>query len=197
MYNDPNQQPQQPAYTEYPAQPPLGQPQQPPLYGPYYGPPPMQGYIQPPPQKPASLRWLWITLGIVGGLLLLACVGCGIAGVIGFNYAAKITGPALVSTRYYNAVRQQDYTTAYNYMDSTVMVQGQPMAEQDYIAAAQNLDIAQGTITKSSSTSFTVNNTTADVVMSITRAGSNDTYTVHMQLKQVGNTWKIISIDRL
>ncbi|GAC1470464.1 MAG: hypothetical protein PVSMB5_18130 [Ktedonobacteraceae bacterium] len=33
--------------------------------------------MQPQPPK-RNLKWLWITLGIVGGLLLLLCVVCGI-----------------------------------------------------------------------------------------------------------------------
>ena len=41
---------------------------------PGYMPPVAPGYVQPPKK---SLKWLWITLGIVGGLLLVLCVICG------------------------------------------------------------------------------------------------------------------------
>ncbi len=216
MNNDPNQQPSQPAYEEYTAHysqvPPIGQPsqsygpppQQPPYgppqppYGqPPYGPPPMQGYAQPV-QKPASLRWLWITLSIVGGVLVLACVGCGVAGVLGANFFSKVVGPAVVSSQYYVAVSQQEYSTAYSYMDAgTISVQGQPLTQQDFVMAGQSLDASMGKVTTSSSTSFNVTNDTAAVTMRVARSGSATPYYAHLKLKKIGNDWKIISIDRL
>lgn len=126
-------------------------------------------YAQPQPQK-RSLRWLWITLGIVGGLLVLACVGCGIVGALGYNFVAKAVGPAMVASQYYSAVSEQDYTRAYSYLDTnSISVQGQTVTEQEYAQAAQAIDTAQGKITKSSSTGFNVNNDTATVTMTVTR----------------------------
>ena len=51
-----------------PASPPPGAP--PPGYPPpgYYPPPPGYGY---PPPKKASLLWLWILLGVLGGLMVI------------------------------------------------------------------------------------------------------------------------------
>jgi len=173
--------PQQPPYeqptAQYNQQPPYGQPQQQPPYGPYgqlppnnppygqpqpaygqppYGQPPM--YAQPQPQK-RSLRWLWITLGVVGGILVLACAGCGVAVALGYNFAAKIAGPAVVSASYYSAISKQDYTSAYSYLDtSTVSIQGQTLTEQEYAQAAQAIDTTQGKVTKSSSINFNVDN---------------------------------------
>src|SRR6266516_2824315 len=65
-YGQPPYQGQQPPY----GQPPYGQEQ-------YGGPPP--NYGQPP--KKSSLKWLWITLAIVGAVLVLGCGGCAIASV--------------------------------------------------------------------------------------------------------------------
>lgn len=189
------QQPQNPQYNQQPPNPqynqqPYGQPQ----YGqPPFGQPPM--YAQPQPQK-RSLRWLWITLGIVGGILVLACAGCGIAGALGVNFLSQAVGPAVVSTQYYTAVGQQDYTKAYSYLDtSSISVQGQSATAQAYTQAAQALDATQGKVTRSSSTSFNVTNDTATVTMSVTR--SSGTYDVHLQLKKIGSDWKIVSMDRL
>src|SRR5689334_21190863 len=73
----PSGQPQRPPTGHVP--PPYGSeyvpPQQPPYQQPQYGIPPFPNYAQPQPPK-RSLRWLWITLAIVGGILVLACAGC-------------------------------------------------------------------------------------------------------------------------
>ena len=182
-------------YNQLPRNPPFGQtPYGQPQYGqPPFGQPPM--YAQPQPPK-RSLRWLWITLGVVGGILVLACAGCGIAGALGINFLAQAVGPAVVSTQYYTAVGQQDYTKAYSYLDTnSISVQGQSVAAQAYTHAAQALDATQGKVTRSSSTSFNVTNDTATVTMSVTR--TSGAYDVHLQLKKIGNDWKIVSMDRL
>ncbi len=203
MNDGTNQPPPQPPPYDQPTaqyiQPPYGQPLQPPPYGqPQYGQqppysPPM--YAQPPQKK--SLRWLWITLGVIGGLLVLACAGCGILGVIGFNFAAKVVGPAVVSANYYSALSKQDYATAYSYLDTnTASIQGHTLTEQEYAQVVQIVDTTQGKITKFSSASFnTDNSNAATVTMRVTR--SSRTYDVHLQLKKIGNDWKIVSVDRL
>ncbi|GAC1424301.1 MAG: hypothetical protein PVS3B3_10950 [Ktedonobacteraceae bacterium] len=202
MNDGANQPPQpQPPYeqptAQYTQHPPYGQLQygQPqPQYGqPQYGQPPI--YAQPQPQK-RSLRWLWITLGVIGGIVVLGCAACGIAGVFGVNFVAQAVGPAVVSGQYYAAMSQQDYTKAYSYLDtSSISVQGQAVTQQAYAQAAQIVDTTQGKVTKSSSTGFNVTNDTATVTMSITRARA--AYDVHLQLKKIGNDWKIVSMDRL
>ncbi len=186
-FGQPQQFGQQPQYAQ---QPPIGQPQ----YGqPPYGQPPV--YTQPQPQK-RSLRWLWITLGVVGGLLVLGCAACGILGALGVNLFAQAAQPAVVAGQYYGAVSQQDYTKAYSYLDtSSVSVQGQTLTPQAYTQAAQVLDTTQGKVTKASPTSYNVTNDTATVTMAVTRGSA--TYDAHLQLKKIGNDWKIVSVDKL
>ena len=196
--NPPNpQQPREQPGGQYPQQPPFGQPFQQPQYGqpqqPQYGQPPI--YAQPQPQK-RSLRWLWITLGVVGGILVLGCAACGIAGALGVNFVSQAVGPAVVASQYYNAVSQQDYNKAYGYLDTnSISVQGQTLTQQAYAQAAQLVDTAQGKVTKSSSTGFNVTTNTATVTMNVTR--SSGAYEVHLLLKKIGNDWKIVSVDRL
>ena len=200
MNDGTNQPPPYDQPTAQYIQPPYGQPLQPPPYGqpqygqqPPYGPPPM--YVQPPQKK--SRRWLWITLSVVGGLLVLACAGCGILGVIGFNFAAKVVGPAVVSANYYSALSKQDYATAYSYLDTnTASIQGHTLTEQEYAQVVQIVDTTQGKITKSSSLGFNAGTSnTATVTMKVTR--TSRTYDVQLQLKKIGNDWKIVSVDRL
>jgi len=61
--------------------PPPPQPSALPGQYPGYGVPPQPAYLPPAappfvPQPKKSLKWLWITLSIVGGALVLLCVGC-------------------------------------------------------------------------------------------------------------------------
>ena len=184
---------QQPQYGQPFQQPQYGQPQQPPFGQPPYGQPPI--YTQPQPQK-RNLRWLWITLGVVGGILVLGCAACGIAGAFGVNFVAQAVGPAVVAGKYYAAVSQQDYATAYSYLDtSSISVQGQSVTQQAYAQAAQVIDTAQGKVTKANATSYNITNDTATVTMNVTR--SSGAYEVHLLLKKIGNDWKIVSVDKL
>jgi hypothetical protein len=220
MSYDPNNpygqgQPQQP-YGQPPTQyiPPTYGPDQQQPYGqpPSYGPDQQQPYGQPPPfgqpqyggpppfaqpQQKTSLRWLWITLGIIGGVLVLSCAGCVIAGALGFNFLAQAVGPQITVQQYYQAVKQQDYTTAYSFLtsDATVSVNGQSVpvsGESSFQTAATTLDTTLGTV--SSYTTNTQGSDTSHVTVTVTRSRGGS-YKVHLVLVKVGNNWKIQSAD--
>ena len=207
MYNDPNQ-PQPPPYGQQPyqqqptqySQPPYGQPDQqyaPPYGQPQYGVPPVPNYAQPQQQKKRSLRWLWITLAIIVGLVLLVCGGCVIAG--GF-LAKTVAAPFTTVNQYYGAIKAQDYTKAYSYLDSnaTLTPQGQaniPVTSVDtFTLAARAVDTSAGPVSSYNIANTNVNNNTATITVHVTR-GSHS-YDVHLQLRDVGNgNWKIVSGD--
>jgi|SRR5579859_376853 len=226
MYHDPNQ-PQQPSQGgQQPGQPspgdptvyglppvdppyyeqPSTQPTYPPPYGqqpygqpPAYGIPPVPGYAAPPPQK-KSLRWLWITLGIVGGLVVLSCVGCSIlwASVIGPSFNKGFQS-SLVANNYYQAIKNQNYALAYTYLDTTnVSVQNQQVTQDLFTTLAQAADTTKGPVTAYKYVTLTTDNSdpnSATVTMSVTRGGQ--TYDVHLKLHQVGGTWKITDADNI
>jgi hypothetical protein len=217
MYYDPNQ-PQQPygqppnsglPPTQYIPPPQYGGvPPTQPQYGgqPQYGMPPQPGYgyPAPPPQK-TSLRWLWITLSIIGGVLVLVCGGCILLSVLGigiFGQAVNsIVAPTTTANAYYQAIQNQNYTQAYTYLDfNSVTIAGQQTATQDaYIATAKAEDLANGVVTSFTQTSIHSSSTngvnTATVIMSVTRSGSS--YSVDLQLKEENGTWKIVSFDQI
>jgi len=207
MYNDPNQPPQ-PSYdpTQYvpPQQPSYGQVHQPPnAYTqhappqgyPRYDVPPLPGnYMAPPPKK--SLLWLWITLSVVGGLIVLSCIGCAVVGGFGINQIAQKEGGVIAATAYYQAIEKQDYASAYTYLDTTGTVMRQQVNQADFATAAQAVDGTKGTVTSatlatSAAQAPTTQNTS--VTMSVTRDGQ--TYEVHLQLRKEGNEWKITDAD--
>jgi hypothetical protein len=163
-----------------------------------YGQPPYPG--QPPfaqPQKKTSLRWLWITLGVIGGILVLSCTGCAIAGALGFNFLAQAVGPQIAVQQYYQAVKQQDYATAYSFLtsDATVSVNNQSVpvsGESSFQTTASTLDTTLGTV--SSYRANTQGSDTSHVTVTVTRS-QGGSYDVHLVLVKVGNNWKIQSAD--
>jgi FHA domain len=94
------------------------QPYPPPYAPPPYAPPATPGFagnVAPP--KGRSRRTLWIILGIVGGVLLLTCIACGV-----LVYAVRST-PTKTLTDYCNDLKNKDFQSAYGELSSTVQSQ--------------------------------------------------------------------------
>lgn len=127
---------------------------------------------------------------------MLLCVGSSIIVAQGVGSLVRLAGPAIAAQDYYRAIEQQDYTKAYTYLDSnaTLTVNGQsvPVTQQDeFTTEATIVDSTSGPVSY-----FRANingNDYARVDVTVTRNGPS--YLVHLQLQQVGNTWKIISAD--
>src|SRR5579884_93287 len=168
----PPSQEQQPAYGQQPpSPPPYGQ--QPPPYGqqPQYGgvPPIPAGYAAPPPQK-KSLKWLWITLSIVGTVFVLAC-----AGGASLLLYANIGGSDNAVKGYYSAVEKQDYRTAFNFFAPgatfTSPQDGQTAripSEAAYEAVAKIVDQQVGVLTDYQTNKGSDDN---HIVATLTRSG--------------------------
>lgn len=204
MYNDPNQnQPNQPPpYGQPPQapynQPPYGQPQQEPFGQqptqymappgqPPYGVPPYAPEQQPKPRR--RRRILWIVLGII--VVLLLAVGA----IALFSFVTN-NGATSAVNQYYMAVEQQDYATAYTYLDTSgIGPNGQSLTQALY----QAIDIARGKVSSYSITSTSINPNngvnTAAITVNVTRNGQS--YDVHLQLKQESNGWKIVRTDNI
>ena len=91
------------------------------------------------------MRWLWITLAIIGGIIVLGCAGCAIASAAGIGFFAKtVLGPTTTANAYYQAIKNQDYAKAYTYID-TSKASGQLQQEtgQAFSALGQLDDKAQ------------------------------------------------------
>jgi hypothetical protein len=183
--------PSQPSYTP----PPYEQPVQPYAQS-QYNVPPIPAYV-PPPKK--SRRKMWITLGIILGVILLLLVGGFIA-----IFAYVNNSPAkTVTQQYYNAVESQNYAQAYTYLDIqnlTFNGQQQQATRALYIQVTQIVDKQNGKVTNYKITGVDLNSSTsagntATVTVDVTRNGN--TQQVHVQLRQEGSDWKIVSIDHL
>lgn len=192
-YGQPQQPYGQPSYPQ--SQQPYGQ-SQPYSQSQYSAPPPPPSYV-PPPKK--SRRRLWITLGIIFGVIILLVVGGIVAIVVLVNNSPAKT----VTQQYYDAVKSQNYAQAYSYLDiQTLTLNGQQQQATQalYTQVAQIVDQQNGKVTDYNITgvnlsSSTSAGSTATVTVNVTRNGK--TQEVHVQLKQEGNDWKIVSIDHL
>jgi hypothetical protein len=217
MYNDPNQppygeQPQQPEElppTQYAPQPtyeqqppPYGQPQQPPANQPppygqplYAGVPPVPAAppaYTPPPQQKKSLKWLWITLSIVAAVFVFSCAICGSIGLF-----ASVPGSNRAAQDYYNAVKNQDYATAYTYLapgaafvdpqsNQTVQIPSQFV----YTTVAQALDKNLGVLTNYQVSS---GSDSSHVNVAVTRVKTQ--YDITLTMTQVDGKWKILNAN--
>ncbi len=149
------------------------------------------------------MRWLWITLAIVGGILVLGCGGCIIASVAGLGIFGRTVStaiaPSATANSYYNAIKKQDYATAFTYLDiSGASVEGQQVSKDAFIILGQTIDATKGTVSSFSQSGISLNTSsgnTATVTMDVTRNGSS--YTVHLELRQENNVWKITSVDNI
>jgi NTF2-like N-terminal transpeptidase domain len=199
QYNPPPTDYSQPPY----AQQPYGQQ---PAYeqAPYRDLPMAPDYVQPQAKKSTSRR-LWITLAVVGGILVLGCGGCIIASVAGISLfgtvVSTVIAPSATANSYYTAIEKQDYATAFNFLDiNSASVEGQQLTQDAFVLLAQTVDLTKGTVTSFKQTGVSVNSNTssgntATVTMSVTRNGSS--YTVHLQLQETNNVWKITSVDNI
>jgi flagellar basal body L-ring protein FlgH len=97
-----------------------------------------------------------------------------------------------IATQYYNAIEAKHYTQAYTYLDARATdADGKVITLSSFEQLAQMTDSQEGTVQ-----SFTTAAFTSMVIMTITRTQLGP-YHAHLQMKQEGNTWKIISLDRI
>lgn len=145
---------------------------------------PFPGYYQQRPRR--SFRWMWITLGT---LILL----CTFGGVLVWVLAAgPVGGPTIASDQYYTAIRDRDYARAYSYLGSDLQAS---LSQKAFTQAAQQQDEALGGVSHYAYGSVPIGNP-ASATITVTRAGGT-TYTVHLELRQEGDAWKITAFDRI
>lgn len=133
-------------------------------------PPPLRAPPSTQPQK-KSRRGLWITLGVIGGVLVLGFI---LLVVIGAN----VSTPTKTLQTYCGALKQRDYQTAYNQLS-----QGQHSLQSESQFAAQF---------KSGLTDCLVSNVDDSAgTGTVTYVGSNGSAAADEILVDENGTWKI------
>lgn len=141
------------------------------------------------PKGRASSRWVWVALAV---LALLCILGVGLL-ALGVGFTVKtVAGPSVAADQYYSAIKKQDYATAYSYLGSRLKT---VYSQQAFTRSAQHNDAASGQVTNFSFSGVPTGDPAA-VDVTVTRMNGNS-YTVHLELRQEGGTWKITSLDRI
>ena len=98
-------------------------------------------------------------------------------------------------TSYYQAIEAQNYPLAYSYLDANATTSdGQKLTQQTFTQLAQSRDNQFGPVTNFDLLLNSSDHT--QVIMTLTRkAGLR--YHAHLQVKQEGNDWKILTLDRI
>jgi hypothetical protein len=188
--SDPNSQQGYPQYPQ-PQQPPYSQPpayQPPPYQQPYsqppaYQPPPYQQPAQPP--KKGGGGKVFLIIGIVVAVLIIACVGLCSALGIGARIAGTAIGTKasqlgtqaatqfgsaealLTVTTFCQAESSQNYTSAYQQLSPALQ---QQFSESQFTTDNQNHDSTLGPVTVCAPTGgATLSGSTASVTIAVTR----------------------------
>lgn len=205
----PLQQPRPPINGQYPVGQqgtvPLQSFQQgrqlPPGYQPYppYPPPFMPPYPQKPPVK-KSRRWLWITLSIVGVILLASCGLCGWGAYNLFSPAYQGVSNSLnLVDDYYSALQAKNYAAAYDDLSTQNQLSGLTEAKFAQEAAARDAQYgaiqtySPGQPAYSTGSNNGFNFTHFTYAVSIKRP--NLSYTATLTLSEIQNQWKITNFD--
>ncbi|MBV9259602.1 MAG: hypothetical protein JO215_16445 [Ktedonobacteraceae bacterium] len=190
--------------TIYPSPPPPPPP--PPGYQTSYGYSSSSQPVQPsypstqygsaPSAPPRKRRRTGVILSIVGLIVLLIVVGIiGLVILINHNPATDVVNG------YYTALKNQNYTQAYSYLDSNLRLNSnqQPLTQDVFVQGTQDIDRQKGKISSYTitSTNMSSNNgvNTGQFTLSVTRKGPS--YYVHLGLKDEGGQWKIVSFDTI
>jgi hypothetical protein len=200
----PAEKPALPGAPPVPPVPPVSAGSRPPTLPPgedfvYAAPNRVQGYtgFAPPsvssPQPRRSRKTLWITLSVVGVVLLFLC------GLCGWNIVAPVfqdTSAAInVATDYYQNVENGQYSAAYAY------VQINNLTEAAFAQQAQAREAQYGQIS-----SFELNAPSAQIsddgtitayTMTVSVVRAKDSYSAQLTLQDFGGTWKITAFNSI
>lgn len=138
-------------------------------------------------------RWL-----MIGGLSVLVIAAFALfiisrVEVVTDAFFSRTDLPETVTAHYYEAIRNQNYAAAYTDLDEQATLNGQPIDEQTFIQQASQVDTQRGRL--DSYGIFKESDDASQYTVSL-RRGTN-AYSVNLKLRQVGNRWKIVSLDGL
>ena len=168
---------------------------------PGYPPPNIPPYERRPPIK-KSRRWLWITLSIVGAVLLLSCGLCSWA-AYGFLAPAVqgVSGSLNTVDDYYGNLQSKDYAAAFGdintqyELSSLTQTQFAQQAQARYSQYGAILSYTPGQPAYASTPNGGFDFTRFTISVDVKRAKLS--YTTTLYLRQIGNNWKITNFDSI
>jgi hypothetical protein len=146
-------------------------------------------YVEYGQQPHRSRRWIWIVVAI----LLLSCLVSMIQLAVGIGQAVRpFARPTITVDQYYTAIKVQDYARAYTFLDASLT---SSMTQEQFIALARQSDAAAGIVSSVQTIMPDIASNPAERVIVQATRSNGTSYTVHLQLHQVGNEWKITAFD--
>jgi hypothetical protein len=142
-------------------------------------------------------RVLLIT-GLVGIVIVLAVIGLSTYVINRVNTTVtalfnRTDVPEYVAAHYYEALHNRDYATAFGDLDSQATLDGQRLDESAFIKDATDADTQHGALF-----SYGLLRQSGDgAQLNASLRRGDQSYTVHLQLQQFGDRWKIVSMDGL
>ena len=135
-----------------------------------------------------SRRWVWIVLGIVA----LLCIIGGTLLAFGVGFVVNNYGQSHATDMYYSAIKTQDYATAYTYLGANVKA---TLSQEAFTQTTQRQDATAGHVNRFGFLNVPTGDP-ATVTLTVTRT-NGASYTVNLELRQEGGTWKITAFDRI
>jgi hypothetical protein len=138
---------------------------------------------------------LWVLLGILGVLVLGACIACGIAvssfANVASHFAQTYTRPLLVEQDFCDHEMSQDYAAAYQLFSSALQAR---MTQDQFVSLSQQRDQSDGDIIACQPVGApAVGDSTATLTLEITRATSGRV-SGDISLVSEGRQWRIADI---
>jgi len=139
------------------------------------------------------------SISTVTGLLALIFAGVGLLeglmGLLLWLLPGGDSPSANVVNKYYTALENEDYSTAFHYLDLSMGSSfGQMMTQAEFIKRAQAYDAQHGKVTNYSLAGIKANPSKRLFTIKVTRKG--DTYRTQLRLMKQGYNWKIVGFDR-
>ena len=168
---------------------------------PNYPPPFVPPYERRMPVR-KSRRWLWITLSIVGVVVLLSCGLCSWAAYSFFSPVVQgVSGSLTVVDNYYNDLQSKDYTSAFSNISTQYNLSS--LTESQFVQQASDRDNQYGAILSyspgqpayASSPNGGFDFTRFTISVDVKRPKIS--YTTTLYLRKIGNDWKITNFDSI
>jgi hypothetical protein len=145
------------------------------------------------PLNPARMRRPALLTALFAGTAVLAMLVCGILAIVlvanGFWLHSQLDSPATTAENFYSALHQEDFSTAYSYLSDRAKAQ---ISEADFTSKFEAYDQVSGTVLSYPIANTTTHNTTAIVVVNVTRTGGSDHALAQtLEFVQQSGAWRI------
>lgn len=148
----------------------------------------------------------WKRALVVGGFIVMLIVVAAVGLSTYFINRVSTTVTTLfartdvaefVAVHFYEAIRNRNYAAAFGDLDHHAALNGQPLDEQAFIKDVTDVEMQRGALFSYGLVRQSDVTAPAITEFAASLRRSDQPYIVHIQLRQVGDRWKIISIDGL